>query len=278
MRELQGKVAVVTGAASGIGRALARRLAAEGMAVAVADVEEDALRTVEEELRRGGATVLGAVVDVSDQAAVDALADRVGAELGGVHVLCNNAGVFAGGYVWDRPLEDYRWVLGVNLWGVLHGIRAFVPRMIESGDDGHVVNTISAAGLFGSGFSAPYNISKFAAFAATESLAADLAAIGSPIRVTAFCPGAVATGIGTSERNRPGDVPPHVTADSEFVADALRATTARGMDPDAAATLVLDAIRLEQFLLLTSEGYARSLRTRAEELAAGELPSLPAFD
>jgi NAD(P)-dependent dehydrogenase (short-subunit alcohol dehydrogenase family) len=278
MRELVGKVAVVTGAASGIGRALALRFGAEEMAVAVADVEEGALRAVEDELRALGVTVLARVVDVARQDAVDRFADDVFAELGGAHVLCNNAGVFAGGYVWDRPLEDYRWVLGVNLWGVLHGIRAFVPRMIEQGDAGHVVNTISAAGVFGSGFSATYNISKFAAFAATESLAADLAAVGAPIGVTAFCPGAVATGIGTSERNRPADLPTRETADADFVAAALRDTTARGMEPAAAAAMVVDAIRTGRFLLLTSDGYARALPRRAEELAAGALPSLPDYE
>jgi NAD(P)-dependent dehydrogenase (short-subunit alcohol dehydrogenase family) len=278
MQELAGKVAVVTGAASGIGRGLARRFGTEGMRVAIADVEEPALAAVEAELRAEGVTVLAATVDVADPAAVDAFAAQVFAELGGAHVVCNNAGVFAGGYVWDRPLEDYRWVLGVNLWGVLHGIRAFVPRMLEQGDEGHVVNTCSAAGLFGSGFSAAYNISKFAAFAATESLAADLAAVGSAIKVTAFCPGAVATGISTSERNRPTDLPARSTPDADFVALALTETTARGMDPADAAAMVLDAIRAERFLLLTSEGYTRSLLTRAEELAAGRLPSLPAYE
>jgi len=278
VRELAGRVAVVTGAASGIGRALAHRFAAEGMAVAIADVEEPALRAVEDDLRADGATVLARVVDVSSQESVDELAAAVDHELGGAHVLCNNAGVFAGGYVWDRPLADYRWVLGVNLWGVLHGIRAFVPRMIDAGVEGHVVNTISAAGIFGSGFSAPYNISKFAAFAATESLASDLAAVGAPIGVTAFCPGAVATGIGTSERNRPADLPTRATPDAEFVTDALRDTTGRGMDPAAAAAMVVGAIRDRRFLLLTSDGYVRSLTRRAEELTAGRLPSLPAYE
>jgi NAD(P)-dependent dehydrogenase (short-subunit alcohol dehydrogenase family) len=278
MQELAGRVAVVTGAGSGIGRALARRLGAEGMAVAVADVEEGALRAVESDLSERDVSVLARVVDVSDQASVDGLAAAVFAELGGAHVLCNNAGVFAGGYVWDRPLEDYRWVLGVNLWGVLHGIRAFVPRMIEAGEEGHVVNTVSAAGLFGSGFSAAYNISKFGAFAATESLASDLAAVGAPIGVTAFCPGAVDTGIATSDRNRPADLPTRETPDAEFVTAALRDTTGRGMDAAAAAEMVIDAIRTSRFLLLTSDGYARSLARRAEELREGRLPSLPEFE
>lgn len=278
MEELAGKVAVVTGAASGIGRALAHRFAGEGMAVAIADVEADALRAVEAELREEGATVLAQVVDVSSQESVDDLAAAVFDELGGAHVLCNNAGVFAGGYVWDRPLADYRWVLGVNLWGVLHGIRSFVPRMIDGAEEGHVVNTISAAGLFGSGFSGAYNISKFAAFAATESLASDLAAVGAPIGVTAFCPGAVATGIGTSDRNRPADIPTRATPDADFVTEALRDTTARGMEPDAAAAMVVDAIRDRRFLLLTGEGYVRALTRRAEELADGRLPSLPSYD
>ena len=278
MQDLVGKVAVVTGAGSGIGRALAERFAAEGMAVGIADVDDAALRSTEEQLVAGGASVTARVTDVSDAAAVDAFADQVFGSLGAAHVLCNNAGVFAGGVIWERPTSDFEWVLGVNFWGILHGIRSFVPRMIDQGTEGHVVNTISAAGLFASPFTAPYNVAKFAAFAATECLAGDLAASGSLIKATALCPGAVLTKIGSSERNRPADLAAVSTPDSEFVTQMLVENTERGMPPANVAGMVVDAIRAERFMVLTSPSYATSLTQRTEELLAGSVPSLPSFE
>ncbi len=276
--ELNGTTtAVVTGAGSGIGRALAHAFAAAGASVAVADIEAGALDETAAQLAVAGATAIAQVTDVSDADSVRALADRVYAELGGADVLCNNAGVFAGGYIWERPRADFEWVMGVNFYGIVHGIQAFVPGMIERGRPGHVVNTCSAAGLFPSAFSAPYTASKFAALALTESLAGELAATGAPIGVTALCPGAVHTGIGHSERNRP-DEPPAATESSDFVEQALRDLTARGAPPEDVAALVLDAIRTNRFLQLTHDGYVGALRTRTEELLAGGVPVLPYFD
>jgi NAD(P)-dependent dehydrogenase (short-subunit alcohol dehydrogenase family) len=275
--ELDGTTAVVTGAGSGIGRALAHAFAGAGARLAVADVEAGALGETARQLADAGATAIADVVDVSDGAAVRAFAARVDAELGGVDVLCNNAGVFAGGLIWERPDADFEWVMGVNFYGIVHGIQAFVPGMIERGRPGHVVNTCSAAGLFPSAFSAPYTASKFAAFALTESLAGELAASGAPIGVTALCPGAVRTGIGHSERNRP-DEPPAATESSEFVEQALRDLTERGAPPEEVAAMVLDAIRVNRYLQLTHDGYIGALRTRTEELLAGGVPLLPYFD
>ena len=276
MDELNGKVAVVTGAGSGIGRALALALAAEGMRVAIADVETVALEATAALVREWGCDVLATTVDVAESAAVDAFAARVEDELGGADLLCNNAGVFAGGLIWERPIADFEWVLGVNFFGVLHGIRAFVPAMIKRGRPGHVVNTISAAGLFPSAFSAPYTVSKFATLALTECLAGELAAAGAPIGVTALCPGAVKTAIASSERNRRETTASD--AGSEFVDQMLAENTDRGMPPEAVAAMVIDAVRVGRYLQLTSDGYATALRTRTDELLAGTIPRTPSFD
>ena len=276
MKDLVGRVAVVTGAGSGIGRALARRLAAEGMRVALADVDTAALGDTGRLLIEAGidpGDVLAQPTDVRLEAEVDALADRVFREWGQVDVLCNNAGVFVGGFLWERPAADLEFVLGVNLWGILHGIRAFVPRMIAQGTPGHVVDTCSVAGLLGSPYAGPYGISKFAALAATETLAADLAAVGSEIKVTALCPGMVRTGIADDvDAHRPAALRTDPTADQAFVNEALVEVTRQGIDPSEVARMVVDAIRDETFLLLTHPHHAQPLRDRAEELAAGRLP------
>lgn len=276
MQDLNGKVAVVTGAGSGIGRALALRLAAEGMRVALADLDPTGLGDTALAIVQAGVDpgdVLVQPTDVRLEVEVDALADRVFSEWGRVDVLCNNAGVFVGGFLWERPAADLEFVLGVNLWGILHGIRAFVPRMIAQGTEGHVVDTCSIAGLLGSPYAGPYGISKFAAFAATETLAADLAAIGSAIKVTALCPGTVATSIATgSEAHRPAELRADVTDDQEFVNQILVDVTADGIDPAEVGRMVVDAIRAETFLLLTHEHHRQPLRDRADHLAKGELP------
>ena len=278
MDQLNGKCAVVTGAGSGIGQALAHSFAAEGMRVAIADVQADALEETERQLRSTDATVVSRVVDVSDAGAMREFAAQVDRELDGADVVCNNAGVFAGGLTWDRPVADFEWVMGVNFYGILHGIQAFVPGMIERGRPGHVVNTISAAGLFASAYSAPYTASKFAALGLTECLAGELAAAGAPIGVTALCPGAVKTGIASSGRNRPAATATAVSPESEFVDRMIDENTERGMPPSEAAAMVVDAVRTNRYLQLTGDGYATALRVRVDELLAGELPSLPPFD
>ncbi|MFC4910284.1 SDR family NAD(P)-dependent oxidoreductase [Actinomadura gamaensis] len=275
MRDLQGRVAVVTGAASGIGRALAERLAAEGMRLALADIEEKPLDDVRRSLGDRDARVLAEVVDVGDERAVHAFADRVFAEYGTVHLLCNNAGVFTGGRIWSRPTSDFAWALRVNLWGVLYGIQAFVPRMIDGGDEGHVVTTSSVAGLFAAPFTGPYTISKTAAYAATECLAHELAVSGSRLRASVLCPGGVATRIHHSGRNRPPDAPAEPSEDQAFVDQIIADTVAGGMAPELVAERVVRAVRDEEFLILTHDVYRPSLADRAAALAAGRLPDLP---
>jgi NAD(P)-dependent dehydrogenase (short-subunit alcohol dehydrogenase family) len=260
MEQLRGKVAVVTGAASGIGLALAERLTNEGMQVIGVDVEGT-----------------GHVTDVSDYDSVAALAENVFTTVGRVDVLCNNAGVFAGGLMWERPASDFTWTLGVNLWGILNGIRAFVPRMLASGRPGHVVNTVSMAGLSTTAYAGPYIVSKFAAMAATECLAHDLAAIGAPIRVSAVVPGSVATQIATSARHRPPNLAATPSEDAEFVAQALADTTARGVAPEDVAAMIVDTIRSETFLVPTRGDYVDHLRQRCDSLIDRELPPMREF-
>jgi NAD(P)-dependent dehydrogenase (short-subunit alcohol dehydrogenase family) len=275
MEQLQGKVAVVTGAGSGIGRALVRRLVREEMRVVAADIEAAALaETVD-----GLAGTSSFVANVANFDEVDALAEHAYETFGATDVLCNNAGVFAGGFMWERPPSDFEWTLGVNLWGILHAIRAFVPRMMDAGTPGHIVNTTSMAGMCTNAFSGPYTVSKFAAQAATECLAHDLRAIGALIQVSAVVPAAVDTRIAASSRNRPDDLSAARSEDAQFVEQALTdLTTTQGAAPDEVAGIIVDAIRAEQFLVPTKASYADQLRVRFDALLEKQLPPMPDFD
>jgi NAD(P)-dependent dehydrogenase (short-subunit alcohol dehydrogenase family) len=275
MKELDGRVAVVTGAASGIGRSLAGRLTVEGMHVVLADIEERALR---EAVAGIGGDAVAFTTDVTSMASVEALAEFAYDTFGAVHVLCNNAGVFQGGLLWECSDADFEWTLGVNVMGIVHGVRAFVPRMLQAGTEGHVVNTVSMAGLATTPFSGPYDVSKFAAMAATECLAHDLASVGAPIRVSAVCPGLVDTGISRSRRNRPEDLDTPQSEGGAFVEQALADGTAGSMSPAAVADLVVDAIRTDDFLIPTRASYAQQLADRSEDLVARKLPRSPSFD
>jgi NAD(P)-dependent dehydrogenase (short-subunit alcohol dehydrogenase family) len=274
------RVAVVTGAGSGIGRALANRAAREGMRVVIADVELNALEEAAAEVETAGAEVLVVPTDVSRAEQVDALAVLTYERFGAVHLLCNNAGVFQAGITWQRELADWEWVLRVNFWGVLHGIRAFVPRMLEAGDEGYVVNTSSLAGLITGAYSAPYIASKFAVLGLTECLAHDLRATGARVGASVLVPGLVDTKIAYSTRNRPDEPPGEAQApDHHMVEQALRDLTAkRGRPPEEVAGLVFDAVRSGRFYVTTSDATEGILRERFDAVLAGELPPLAQFD
>jgi len=279
VERFEGRVAVVTGAGSGIGRALALHAAGEGMRVVIADVEVNALAETAAEVETVGAEVVVAPTDVSWPDQVDALAGLAYERFGAVHLLCNNAGVFQGGITWQRELADWEWVFGVNFWGVLHGIRAFVPRMLDAGDEGHIVNTSSLAGLLTVAYSGPYVTSKFAVLALTECLAHDLQAQSAPIGVSVLVPGLVDTKIAYSMRNRPDEPPSEAQApDHHFVEQALRDLTGRGLPPEEVAALVFDSVRGGRFYVTTTDVTGDMLRERFDAIVAGEFPPPAQFD
>ena len=254
MQELAGKTAFVTGGASGIGFALGRALAASGMKVMLADIERDALAAAVKTLRDGGYDAHSVLCDVADVASIERAATACFAAFGKVHVVCNNAGVGGGSGIDDiESLETWRWVLDVNLMGVLHGIRAFLPHMLAHGEGGHIVNTASMAGLqSGLGFSA-YATSKFAVVAMSEGLAKEVATLG--IGVTVLCPGFVRTRIWESGRNRQARYGPARPPDPASTAGKLLAHLAErgraGLDPDDVAAQTLAAIRANELYVFT---------------------------
>jgi NAD(P)-dependent dehydrogenase (short-subunit alcohol dehydrogenase family) len=270
MRELAGKTAFVTGGASGIGLALGRAFVQAGMNIMLADIETDALEAAVESLRGSGTEVRGIVCDVADPLSVERAAEASCQAFGNVHVVCNNAGVAAPGGIDDISLDNWRWVLDVNLMGVLHGIRSFLPHIRAHGEGGHIVNTASMAGMIaGPGFS-PYAASKFAVVAMSEGLAAQLKPLG--IGVSVLCPGFVRTLIGESGRNRPERYGPTQTPDPAspqgqviaYIAERL----ASGLDPSEIATRVLAAIRGDELYVFTHPEMRGELEERFAAIMA----------
>jgi NAD(P)-dependent dehydrogenase (short-subunit alcohol dehydrogenase family) len=272
MQDLAGRVAVVTGAASGLGRAMAERFAAEGMRVVLSDVEAGPLETAAAALSDAGHEVTSVLTDVACWDDVERLAATTMSTFGAVHVVCNNAGVVKRARTWDLTLEDWAWVLGVDLWGVIHGVKAFVPLMLEQGDGGHVVNTASMAGLLAVRNLAAYDAAKTAVVALSEALALDLEEEGSDIGVSVLAPGFIATRITESGRNRP-----------DALADAASpppvARTTAGVEPTMTAAevaaLVLDAVRTGEFWILTHDAYRAVIQERAAGIGAGGRPAQP---
>ncbi|HEV7526750.1 MAG TPA: SDR family NAD(P)-dependent oxidoreductase [Acidimicrobiia bacterium] len=251
MQDLKGKVAVITGGASGIGNALARRFASEGARIVIGDVEVAALDHAVAELRATGAEVEGVVTDVTDPAQMQALADATIARFGAVHVFCNNAGVGGGGLSWEMPLSTWEWVIGVNLWGVIYGVHTFVPLLMQQ-PEAYIVNTASVAGLVAAPFMAPYNASKHAVVAISETLHHELEMTAPQVKVSVLCPGWVNTKIAESARNRPAHLQDGTSPDGEG-ASLLRGFIENGMSPDEVAAKVRDAMRDERFWILTHD-------------------------
>ncbi|HEY1824301.1 MAG TPA: SDR family NAD(P)-dependent oxidoreductase [Trebonia sp.] len=272
-----GRVAVVTGAASGIGLGLAERFAAEGMRVVMADVEEPALSKAAAALAEAGAAVLPVVTDVSDRAAVDALRDRALSAFGAVHVVCNNAGVGGSrGPLWECPPGEWDWILGVNLEGVMNGVRSFMPVLLEQ-DAGHLLNTSSVFGVF-AGILGPYGVSKHAVAALTETVYFNLQSLGiTNVGVSVLCPGAVRTNFNDSARNRPASAGPAPVSNEAEQATGERFSelTLLGASPAEVAGLVVEGIRSRRFYILTSENRNEAIARRGQEIVAGGPPEPP---
>jgi NAD(P)-dependent dehydrogenase (short-subunit alcohol dehydrogenase family) len=282
MDDFNGKVAVVTGAASGIGLALAHRFAREGMRVVLADIEREPLEQAAKAIAGevGADHVLAVPTDVRSEDEVEALAAAAFDGFGAVHVLCNNAGVGVGGLTWTVPADRWRWIVEVNLLSVAHGIRAFVPRMIEQGD-GHVVNTASAAGLLTGPGMSPYYATKHAVVALSESLYFDLNLVGASVGVSVLCPEWVRTQIAESERNRPDGVGemqglPGAPegAPAPKLGDFVRHLVEGGLEPDDVAGMVVDGIRAGRFWITTHPTTVASAQQRWDAIAADGSPVL----
>ena len=275
MRDLAGKVAVVTGAASGIGLAMSRRLGRDGMRVMMADVEEQALAAAAKTLADEGIEAATAVTDVSDAESVDALACATLERFGAVHVVCNNAGVSRGGPAWDIPLPMWKWIVDVNVFGIVHGIRSFVPHLIAQ-REGHIVNTASVGGLLAGPWMSPYHATKHAAVAISESLHHELAAIGSPVRVSVLCPGSVRTKIHEAYRNWPARYGPWpAVQDPPGLAEwrrAASATVEAGLDPAIIADAVRDAITSDRFWIFTHPEFGHAIVDKYTGAVRGRNP------
>jgi len=284
MKDFRGKIAVVTGAASGIGHALVERFAAEGMKVVLADVDEAALNEVSKSIEATGAATLAVPTDVSKAEDVDALALRTMQAFGGVHVVCNNAGVLKGGCSWETPIEDYEWHLGVNTWGVIHGLRSFMPILIRQDVEAAIVNTSSVAGITCAPYTAAYCLSKHAVVALSECLYHELALMGSKVKVSVLCPMAVVTDIDKSERHRPQrwKVASEEASDIvDLVQKGLTAQLSTGIMPQAMADKIIQAIREERFYIFSDEGdhniFRQNINTRLDDIREGRNPTFPLF-
>lgn len=275
MELTQGTVAVITGAGSGIGLAMANAFAGRGCSIVLADVQDDALAAAEAQIAARGVDTLRVHTDVSKPDQVDALAAATLERFGAVHVVCNNAGVSGAGDPWLGGLETWEWVMGVNFWGVVHGVRAFLPHLVMSGG-GHIVNTASIAGLY-PGFAAPYDASKHAVVAMTEGLYTTLTSGGIPVGVSCLCPGWVRTGIMDSERNWPTEfgAPPEPTAAGAVTSNYVRRAIDEGMQPAAVADMVVDAVSEGRFWVFPHADFLELAMERFHRIGEGLNPSPP---
>jgi NAD(P)-dependent dehydrogenase (short-subunit alcohol dehydrogenase family) len=266
MESFEGRVAVVTGAASGIGLATATRFAQLGMRVVLSDIERGPLDAATSKLSGQGYDVLGVETDVRKLDDIERLAESAVDAFGKVNVVHNNAGVVRAGRLEELSIADWEWVLGVDLWSVIYGVKTFLPLIREAGE-GHIINTASSAGLQSSPEIGPYNVAKFGVVALTETLQLELRAEKSPIGASVLCPGAIATRITESERNRP-DAVAETETNRRFRTSASK-IVGSGHTPESVAERIVDAIRAQEFWILTHEDWIDVLRKRVEGMADG---------
>ena len=276
MIEFENKVAVVTGAASGIGFAMAKIFHQKGMRVVMADIEQQALTSAADSLKDND-RVLAVMTDVSDAKAVDNLADAAYSRFGAVHIVCNNAGVFVFFSSWECSDADYRWLIDVNMMGIANGIRSFVPRMIATGEEGHIVNTASMAAMTTMPFSSVYCMSKAAALSLSECLFKELEVVAPQLGVSVLCPELINTGLASAQRNRPdhysqqGDLTN--TEMSKMTEQAISEGIAGGIEPDVMAERVLQGIKDKKFYLLPQDGWKKAAVIRQDEIRQESNPT-----
>jgi NAD(P)-dependent dehydrogenase (short-subunit alcohol dehydrogenase family) len=277
MQHFDGRVAVITGGGSGLGLAMAKRFARAGMTLVLADVQPDALAAAVQHFDDQRVPVLGVRCDISKADQVEALKDAAYARFGAVHLLCNNAGVAPGGLAWESTVADWEWTLGVNVYGVIHGLRSFVPAMLAGGDEGHIVNTASVAGLISPGGMGIYCVSKHAVVTLTECLHHDLASRSDKLGASVLCPAYVPTAIADSERNRPADLRnperPRSAEDEAREAQLRHAVESGRLSADDVANIVHDAIPARRFYILTHPRIKPAIEMRLQDVLAERVPT-----
>ena len=280
--DFKGKTAVLTGGASGFGLECARIGASLGMNLVIVDVQADALKQAHDELKSLGATVMAKKVDVSNADAMQGLASAVFERFGAPHFVFNNAGVGAGGLVWENTVEDWEWLLGVNLWGVIHGVRLFTPMMLEAAKQdphyqGHIVNTASMAGLLTPPNMGIYNVTKHAVVSLTETLYQDLKLVSDQVSASVLCPYFVPTGINNSERNRPDALKPQVVTQSQLIGQAMsnKAVSSGKVSAAQVAQMVFDAMLADQFYIYSHPKALGNAQTRFDAIVHGHNPPDP---
>jgi NAD(P)-dependent dehydrogenase (short-subunit alcohol dehydrogenase family) len=280
--DFKDKTAVLTGGASGFGLECARIGASLGMNLVLVDVQKDALKTAHDEMKALGVQVMAKRVDVSNAEDMQTLANDVKERFGAPHFVFNNAGVGAGGLVWENSVQDWEWLLGVNLWGVIHGVRLFTPMMLEAAKhdphwQGHIVNTASMAGLLTPPNMGIYNVTKHAVVSLTETLFQDLNLVTDQISASVLCPYFVPTGINQSERNRPGHLAAAKPTQSQLIGQAMsdKAVGSGKVSAAQVAQMVFDGIRLNQFYIYSHSKALGNAKTRFDAIVAGTNPPDP---
>ncbi len=276
MKDFKDRVAVVTGGASGLGRAMAFRFAREGMKIVLADIEQTTLDATLAEFHQAGHEAEGLRCDVSRAEDVEALAEKALETFGGVHIVCNNAGVAPGGVIWEHSVKDWEWAMGPNVWGVIHGVRVFTPILLKQNTDAHIVNTASVAGLLTLPGMGIYCVTKHAVVSLTECLHHDLAARTDKVRCSVLCPAYVPTRIAESERNRPEHLRedrPKSEEDLRREAGMRHAVESGKISAEQVADAVFDAVREQRFYILTHQRIKPAIETRMQDILQERLPT-----